>query len=398
MSSDPTKKGPSTRAVHAGEREGRPRVSDALTTPIVQTSTYWFRDTQELIDYQEGRYPSFEYGRYGNPTAQTAERKIQALEGGEDCLLSASGMNSITTLLLALVPQNGHIVTTHDCYRRTRQFISELLPKMGIRTTVIDPGDLGALERALQGADVSLFFSESPTNPYLRVVDIRRAAELCHARGALVVIDSTFATPVNQQALSLGADVVLHSATKYLAGHNDVIAGVLVGRREPIEAVRKLHGVLGGVIDPHAAYLLLRGVKTLELRVRRHNENALALARFLDGHPKIARVHYPGLPSHPDHAIALAQMSGFGGVVSFEVHGTLETGSKFVDALRIPYIGPSLGGTESLVEQPTIVSYWDKTPEERATIGIEDTLIRFACGIENTEDLLADVEQALERI
>ena len=396
MKSDRDKSGHSTRAVHGGERGARPRVSDSITVPIVQSATYWFRDTQEVIAYQEGRHPSFEYGRYGNPTTRALEEKLCELEGGEDCVVSASGMNSVTTLLLALLPQNGHLVTTHDCYRRTRQFIQTLLPKMGIRTSVVDPADHDSLERALdEGA--SLFFSESPTNPYLRVVDVPRVAELCHRRGAIAVIDSTFATSVNQQALSLGADLVLHSATKYLGGHNDVLGGALVGGRERIKTIRELHGVLGGVIDPHAAYLILRGVKTLALRVERANHNAQAIARYLEQHRRIERVHYPGLESHRDHAVAKRQMKGFGGVVSFEVRGTLESASKFIDALRIPYIAPSLGGVESLVEQPTVVSYWDKTPAERAELGIRDNLVRYSCGVEDTDDLIRDIEQALDR-
>jgi cystathionine gamma-synthase len=397
MSSEREKGGQSTRAVHGGERDGRPAVTDSITTPIVQSATYWFRDTQEVIAYQEGRHASFEYGRYGNPTTRALEEKLCELEGGEDCVVSASGMNSVTTLMLALVPQNGHIVTTHDCYRRTRQFIQSLLPKMGIRTTVVDPADLAGVERALDDG-ASLFFSESPTNPYLRVVDIPRVSELCHRRGATVVIDSTFATSVNQQALALGADLVLHSATKYLGGHNDVMGGALIGRRELIKTVRDLHGVLGGVIDPHAAYLILRGVKTLALRVECANRNALAIARYLEQQPRIERVHYPGLASHRDHAVAQRQMTGFGGVVSFEVRGTLESASKFIDALRIPYIAPSLGGVESLVEQPTVVSYWDKTPEERAKLGIRDNLVRYSCGVEDVDDLIRDIEQALLRV
>ena len=388
--------GTSTRAVHGGEREGRPRVSDALTTPIVQTATYWFRDTQEVIDYQEGRYRSFEYGRYGNPTVRTAEAKLCELEGAEACLISASGMNSITTLLLALLPRDGRIVTTRDCYRRTRQFIGSLLPKLGVEATVIDPADIGALESALS-AGATMFFSESPTNPYLRVVDIPRVSELCHANGAVMVIDATFASPVNQQPLSLGADLVLHSGTKYLAGHNDVMAGALLGSEAQMAPIRELQGIMGGIIDPHAAYMLLRGTKTLALRVQRSNQNAEQLASFLERHHAIERVHYPGQQSHPDHEIAVAQMSGFGGVVSFQVRGSLESASKFIDALRIPYIAPSLGGTESLVEQPTVVSYWDQSPEERAKLGIEDNLVRYACGIEDVEDLIADVEQALDR-
>jgi cystathionine gamma-synthase len=309
-------------------------------------------------------------------------------------------MCSATTMLLALVPAGGHIVTTTDCYRRTRQFIQTLLPKMGITTTVIDPSDMGALQAALSQRDkpVSLFFSESPTNPYLRCVDVRTISEMCHKAGAIVCIDSTFATPVNQRALSLGADLVLHSATKYLAGHNDLLAGAVAGKAPLVAQVRALHAILGGVIDPHCAYLLLRGLKTLALRVARHNENALRLARVLEKHPAVARVHYPGLESHPDHAIAAAQMDGFGGVVSFEINGDLWATAKFIDACRLPYIAPSLGGVESLIEQPTIISYWDQGPEKRAAIGIKDNLVRFSAGIEDYADIEADILQALEKV
>jgi cystathionine gamma-synthase len=376
----------------------RQGVADSLTTPIVQTSTYTFRNTQQLIDYQEGNHGSFEYGRYGNPTTRTVEEKIMALEGAEDCLLSSSGMCSATTMLLALVPAGGHIITTTDCYRRTRQFIQTVLPKMGISCTVIDPSDLKALERALEEHDASLFFSESPTNPYLRCIDIEAVSKLCHAAGAVVCVDSTFATPSNSRALTFGADLVIHSATKYLAGHNDVLAGAICGRQDLIDQVRHMHNILGGVIDPHAAYLLLRGMKTLDLRVHRQNLTAMELARRLEAHPKICTVHYPGLESHRDHAIAKKQMKGFGGVISFEVKGDLWKTAAFIDACKLPYIAPSLGGVESLIEQPTVISYWDQGPEKRAEIGIKDNLVRFSCGIENMEDIWADMEQALAQI
>ena len=392
-----TQQGDSTRAVHSGEREGRQRVADSITTPIVQTSTYWFHDTQEVIDYQEGRQQSFEYARYGNPTVRTVELKICALEGAEDCLLSASGMSSVTTLLLALVPAGGHIVTTTDCYKRTREFIVKVLPRMGVEATILDPADLDGLERVLKEKSASLFFSESPTNPYLRVIDIPRVAGLCRDHGAICVIDSTFVTPVNQKVLELGADLSLHSGTKYLAGHNDVLAGAVVGNGELVGKVRYLQGILGGVMDPHAAYLLLRGIKTLSVRVERQNATALALARYLEQHRAVEQVYYPGLPSHPDHAAARSQMRGFGGVVSFDVRGDLQATAKFIDALRIPYIAPSLGGVEALVMQPTVMSYWDHSPEERAQLGIRDNLVRYAVGLEDVEDLIADVEQALER-
>ncbi len=248
-------------------------MADALTTPIVQTSTYWFNNTAELIDYNEGRMESYEYGRYGNPTVQAVEEKIKALEGAESCLVSASGMNSVTSMLLSLVPAGGHIVTTSDCYWRTRQFMQQFLPKMNIGVTVIAPNDFTALQKALDEHKVTLFFSESPTNPYLRCVDIATISKMCHAAGAFVCIDSTFATPINSRALDLGADLVLHSATKYMGGHNDVLAGALAGKESLVSTVRTFHHIMGGVVDPHAAYLLLRGMKTLSLRVERQNKS-----------------------------------------------------------------------------------------------------------------------------
>mmetsp|Transcript_29854 Transcript_29854/g.41290 ORF Transcript_29854/g.41290 Transcript_29854/m.41290 type:complete len:472 (+) Transcript_29854:51-1466(+) len=388
----------STTSVHAGERSGRPSVADSLTTPLVQSSTYFFKDSEQLIAYQEGRYESYEYGRYGNPTSRVVEEKLRILEGGEDCLVSSSGMCAATTMLLALVPPGGHILTTTDCYRRTRQFIQTVLPKMGITVSVVDPADVEGMRNVLESRVVSLFFSESPTNPYLRCIDVATVSDMCHAHGCVVCIDGTFATPINQRPITQGADLVLHSATKYLAGHNDVLAGALVGSKSLVGEVRKLHHVLGGVIDSHAAYMVLRGMKTLELRVTRQNETALKLARRLELHPKIDVVHYPGLKSHPEHKIAKGQMSGFGGVLSFEVKADLMTTAKFIDACRLPYIAPSLGAVETLIEQPTIVSYWDKTPEERAQIGIKDNLVRFACGIEDYGDIEADVLQALDQI
>ncbi|PRW58620.1 cystathionine gamma-synthase [Chlorella sorokiniana] len=382
-----------TKAVHSGERP-KPRVADSVGFPIVQTSTYAFADTAELIAFKEGRGTSWEYGRLGNPTQRACEEKIMALEGAEDCLVTASGMSAATTMLLALVPAGSHIVTTTDCYFGTRNFIQTVLPKMGVTVSVIDPADIGALEVALEQHNVSLFFSESPTNPCLRCVDIPRVKALCEPKGAIVVIDSTFATPINQQPLALGADLVIHSATKYLGGHHDLLAGAVAGRRDLVAAVRDMHSMLGAVLDPHAAFLLLRGMKTLEIRVARQNATALELARRLEAHPQIARVHYPGLKSHPDHAVAARQMTGFGGVVSFEVAGDLWAAAKLVDSLRLPYMAPSLGGVESLVEQPAVISYWDQGAEKRAEMGIQESLVRYSCGIESIVDIWADFEQA----
>jgi cystathionine gamma-synthase len=387
--------GASTRSVHGGER-AKP-ASDAVTTPIFQTSIYWFRDSAELRAYQEGRLRRDEYGRYENPTWRAVERKLAELEGAEEAVLFASGMCAATTAFLALLPRGGHLVTTSDCYRRTRQFFQEYLSKMDVEVTVIEPADPVKLADALR-PETTLFFTESPTNPYLRVIDVAEAARVAHARGVTVMIDSTFASPACYKPLALGADLVIHSATKYLGGHNDLLAGAAAGGAEIIGRLRDAVGILGGVTDAHTAYLLLRGMKTLSLRMERHNANAVAVARMLEAHPRVRRVFYPGLPSHPDHATARRQMTGAGGVVSFELDTDLDGAIRFVDACRIPYIAPSLGGVESLIEMPVLMSYWDKTPAERQQLGITDTLVRFSCGIEDEADLLADLTQALAKI
>jgi cystathionine gamma-synthase len=393
--SGPAGQGDSTRSVHGGERLHRD--SDAVTTPIYQTSTFWFRNSEELRAYQEGRLARDEYGRYGNPTWRAVERKLCDLEGAEAATLFASGMCAATTLFLALVPRGGHLVVTSDCYRRTRQFIRQYLSKLDVETTVIEPANTAALAAALRDG-TCLFFTESPTNPYLRVIDVAEAVRVCHARGVRVVIDSTFASPVFHRPLEQGADYVLHSATKYLGGHNDLLAGVVAGSAEAMAPVREAVGVLGGVLDPHAAYLLLRGMKTLGLRMQRHGDTALAVARFLEAHPRVRRVWYPGLPSHPDHAAAARQMSGFGGVVTFEVEADLDGTIRFVDACELPYIAPSLGGVESLIEMPVLMSYWDVPPADRQAMGITDSLVRLSCGIEETGDLIADLERALAKV
>ena len=390
--------GSSTRAVHGGTK--RRKAFNSLTNPVVQTATYTFRDTQELIDFMERKTwgdgeDREEYGRYGNPTVSAVERKLAALDGGDDAVLYASGMAAITSVLLTILPTGAHIVMTDDCYRRTRQFCQTFLKRLGIETTVVPMGDYEALEAAIIPRKTRVIISESPTNPYLRVADLEKIAQIGKSRRVLTMIDSTFATPVNQRALEWGIDLVLHSATKYLSGHNDILAGVVIGCGDRIKALRDSRGVLGGIVDPNAAYLLDRGLKTLGVRVGQQNSNALAVARYLERHPAIDKVWYPGLPSHPDHRVAAEQMNAFGGVVTFEVKGDLKTTSQFVDRMRIPYIAPSLGGVESLIEQPAIMSYYEKTTEERLELGIKDNLVRFAVGIEDTDDIVADLEQAL---
>ena len=310
MSEPPAKGGParersgdSTRSVHGGERAHQ--ASDAVTTPIYQTSTFWFKDSAELREYQEGRAQRDEYGRYGNPTWRAVERKLCELEGAEQAVLFASGMCAATTLFLELLPRGSHLIVTSDCYRRTRQFIRQYLSKLDVETTVIDPADTKQLADAIR-PETRLFFTESPTNPYLRVIDVAEAARVAHARGVGVVIDSTFASPVNHRALADGADLVIHSATKYLGGHNDLLCGVVLGSAEQVAPIRAAVGVLGGIPDANSAYLLLRGLKTLALRMQRHNANGLRVARFLEAHPRIRRVWYPGLAEPPRSCDRLA--------------------------------------------------------------------------------------------
>lgn len=293
-------------------------------------------------------------------------------------------MAAVTTALLALLGEGAHVVITDDSYRRTRQFCLNFLNRYGVDTTQVPAGDLAALEAAIR-SETRLIVSESPTNPYLRVMDLHGLVAVARRHRVRTLIDSTFATPINQRPLDFGVDLVVHSATKYLSGHNDLLA-----------LVRQTVWVLGGICDPHAAALLERGLKTLALRVERQNRTAQAVAEFLACHPRIERVWYPGLSSHPDYPIAAEQMTGYGGVVSFEVAGGLEETSAFIDALRLPIIAPSLGGVETLVEQPALMSYYELSSAERAAVGIRDNLVRLSIGIEDAEDLLTDLSHALE--
>jgi cystathionine gamma-synthase len=386
--------GPSTRAVQGAERSAP---GAGVPAAIHQTSTFWFRDSEEVRAYAEGRLPRDEYGRYSNPTWRAAEQTLCALEGAEAAVLFASGMCAATTTFLALLPRGGHLIATSDCYRRTRQFFRQYLAKLDVEVTVIEPASTIALKDAIREQTV-LFFTESPTNPYLRVIDLPEAVRVAHERGVRVMVDSTFASPVNHTPLADGADLVLHSATKYLGGHNDLLAGAVVGAADALAPIREAAGVLGGVLDPHAAYLLVRGMKTLALRVERQNATALRVARWLEEQPGVRRVWYPGLASHPDYAVATRLMSGFGGVVTFELETDLAGAMRFTDACRLPYIAPSLGGVESLIEMPVLMSYWDQSPEDRARYGITDTLVRLSCGIEDPDDLLADLAQALRAV
>jgi cystathionine gamma-synthase len=387
--------GPSTQAVHGGEPHSK--AGNAITTPIIQTATYTFADTREIADHFEGRIEREEYGRYGNPTQRVAERKLATLEGAEDGLLFASGMAAITSTLFAMLSKGAHVVVTDDAYRRTRQFLHQVLRRYGVEVSTVPAGDYDRMEEAVRQT-TRLIFSESPTNPYNRILDLDRVAAIGRRHRIKTIIDSTFSTPINQRPIEFGIDLVIHSATKYLGGHNDLLAGVVLGNHELVGAIRDFQGVTGAVADPFAAYLLIRGVKTLALRVARQNESAQRLAEFLEAHPKVARVYYPGLQSHPEHAIAVAQMRGFGGVVSFEVRGDLDAASRLVDACKIPRIAPSLGGVESLIEQPALMSFYELTTEERLQVGITDSLVRYSVGVEDSDDLIADLAQGLDQV
>ncbi len=390
--------GPGTRSVHGGVT--RPLPYHSLTTPVVQTATYTFRDTADLCDFMDARLWGLEggraeYGRYGNPTVAACEARLAALEGARAAVLLGSGMAAVTTALLALLGQGAHVVITDDSYRRTRQFCLTFLQRYGVGATLVPTGDLAALEAAIC-PETRLIVSESPTNPYLRVMDLEGLVAVARRHGLKTLIDSTFATPINQRPLEFGVDLVAHSATKYLSGHNDLLAGCVASNDENLLAlVRQTLWVLGGVCDPQPAALLERGLKTLALRVERQNRTAQAVAEFLDRHPRVRRVWYPGLASHPDHAVATAQMSGFGGVVSFELAAGLAGTSAFVDALRLPIIAPSLGGVETLVEQPALMSYYELSTAEREAVGIRDNLVRLSLGLEDPQDLIADLARAL---
>ncbi len=390
-----SKLGASTTAVHAGEE--RDKAAHAITDPIYVSSTYTFADTQSVIDYIEQKQPREEYGRYGNPSERVVERKLAALEGGESALLFSTGMSALVVLLMAKLNAGDEVVFFDECYHRSREFCSKHLSRFGVVTRQVKACDYEAMEAAIT-PNTKFLISESPTNPHLSIVDLERFAEIGRRRNVETLIDATLGTPYNIRPLSAGVDYVLHSATKYLGGHNDLLAGTLVGTAEKLEPVRKLRGITGAINSPHNIYLLERGLKTFELRMQRHNENGLAIAEFLANHPRIEKVYYPGLPSHPYYEVAKRTMRGFGGLITFQVRDAdWRATADIVDRVQIPRIAPSLGGVESLIEQPLVMSYYECSPEDRRKFGIYDNMIRLACGIENTDDLIPDLQQALEQ-
>jgi len=384
----------STRAIHAGEP--RRKYADSLMTPIIQTSTFTFKNSKHIEDYTKKGKEHFEYGRYGNPTAKIAEKRLANLEGAEDCVVFSSGMSAITTTILTLVQSGDHIVITDDSYKKTLEFCRSYLKQFGVECTIVPFGDYELLEKSIK-KNTRFIFSESPTNPYLNIFDLVKIRNIADKHNVLTLIDSTFATPLNQRPIEFGMDLVLQSATKYLGGHNDILAGAVLGKKELIEKIRNLHKSMGGLIDPHCCYLLLRGLKTFPLRVKKQNETALTIAEFLENNRRVKRVYYPFLKSHPHYKVAKEQMTGGGGVVTFDIKGNLNTAKRFLDALKLCYIGPSLGGVETLITHPALVSYYDYTRKERYELGITDTLFRLAVGIEDVEDIIEDLERGLKQ-
>jgi len=385
----------STLSVHAGEERQKP--GNALTDAIFCASTYSFESTAAVLEFIEKKLPREEYGRYGNPNEKTAEKKLAALEGGEDAILFSSGMAAIVGLLTAKLSAGDEVVFFDECYHRSREFCVKHMSRFGVVTRQVKMGDYAAMEAAIN-KNTKLLVSESPTNPHLSIVDLEKFVGLAKRHNVETLIDATLGTPYNLRPIAAGVDYVLHSATKYLAGHNDLLAGVLIGSTAKMESVRKLRGILGAVNSPHNIYLLLRGLKTFQLRMERHNQNGLAVAQFLEHHPRIEKVYYPGLESHSYYDVARRSMRGYGGLITFTVKDAdWKQTAKVVDSVKIPRIAPSLGGVESLIEQPLVMSYWDYAPEMRAQFGISDNMIRLACGIEDTQDLIDDLKQALER-
>lgn len=382
-------KGFETRLIHGGEGG-----SQALTTPIYETTTFVFESAAAVERYNAGAGGQFLYTRYGNPTVMAAEAKVAEADGAEGALLFGSGMAASSTLLLGLLKAGDEVVCGAAVYGGTFHLLADFLPKFGITTRFVSLDDLREPERVI-GDRTRMFWFESPINPTLRCVDIRLVAAACRARGVVSVIDNTFASPVNQQPLSLGVDLSMQSASKYLNGHSDVTAGVVTGPHAllaPIEAARRK---LGGILDPQPAYALMRGLKTLPVRMARHNANAMAVAQALEGHPRVSRVYYPGLPSHPDHALALQQMSGFGGMVCVEVEGGQAAAMQAFDNLKLVARAASLGGVESLCSLPVLTSQWGHTDAQLAAAGISRGMMRLSIGLESPEDIIADLVQAL---
>jgi cystathionine beta-lyase/cystathionine gamma-synthase len=386
--------GKHTELIHRGERPDQGG-SRALTTPIYETSTFVFDSARDVERYQDGSLPAYLYSRYENPTIVAAEEKLAAVDGAEMSLAFSSGMAATSTALFALLRAGDEVVCASAIYGGTFHFVEHFLTKFGVERRFVSLEEL-ANPASVIGPKTKVVWFESPINPTLRCVDISGVGAACRAAGVLSCIDNTFASPVNQQPLAMGIDLSMQSVTKYLNGHSDVTGGVISGSRELLASINKARRLMGGVMDPQPAYSLIRGLKTLPLRVARHNANAMAVAQSLDGHPAVARVYYPGLPSHPDHAIAARQMSGFGGMVCVDVKGGQPAAYRVFDRFKIIKRAASLGGVESLCSLPVLTSQFGLTDAELELAGVTRGMMRLSIGLEDPEDLIEDLRQALE--
>lgn len=388
-----TTRGRETEIIHHGDRPSL-GASAPLTTPIYETSTFVFESARDVERYQDGDLPAYLYSRYENPTVVAAEAKIAVVDGAETSLAFSSGMAATATAMIALLRAGDEVVCASAIYGGTFHLIEDVLARFGVERRFVSLEALSAPAQVI-GPRTRMVWLESPINPTLRCVDIAAVAAACRERGVLSCFDNTFANPINQQPLALGVDLSMQSVTKYLNGHSDVTGGVLSGSRDVLAPINKTRRLLGGVMDPQPAYALIRGLKTLPLRVERHNANALAVAQAIEGHPAVARVFYPGLPSHPDHAIAARQMSGFGGMVCLDLKGGQDAAYRTFDRLAVIQRATSLGGVESLCSLPILTSHRGFSGEELAAAGVAPGMMRFSIGLEDPADLIADLEQAL---
>jgi cystathionine gamma-synthase len=389
---------PATLAIHGAGR--LPKANYAVSTPIMHTSNFYFEDTAQVYEFMQAKSTGkvireHEYGRYGNPTQTECERKLAAVEGAERAILFSTGMAAVILTLMTYMTRDGHIIFTSDCYRQTRDFATNMLSRFGLQHSLVDP-TAEAIAEAIR-PNTTMIFTELPTNPYLRVLDLPAVLNIARQHKLLTIIDATMATPYNIKPLEMGLDIVIHSATKYLGGHNDLLAGVVLGKQDVLNDLNRTQRMIGATPGPLTCFLLERGLKTFSLRMEHHNRAGLAIARMLESHPKIEKVWYPALESHPDYRIAREQMNGFGSVITFLVRGGDTETRRFIDSLELFLITPSLGGSESLVTQMAPMSFFDYPEEYRRSIGMVDNLVRIALGLEDVDDLISDLKKALEK-
>ena len=384
---------PATKLIHTGERIDT-GATPSLTVPIYETSTFVFDSVADVIKNQEGKLNGYIYSRYENPTVVAVEQKVAAVDGAEAALLFSSGMAAISTTLLTLLKPGDEILCSAAIYGGTFHIIEDLMTKFGVERRFITLDDLANLDRVI-GPKTKMVWFESPINPTLRCVDVRKVAAACKKAGVMSVIDNTFASALNQPVASMGIDLSMQSATKYLNGHSDVTGGALSGSKSVIAPLAKARRLLGGIMDPIPAFALGRGIKTMPLRVAQHNANALKVAQHFENHTALECVHYPGLTSHPDHAIAKGQMSGFGGVVTLDIKGGRDAAFRVFDQLKIIKRAASLGGVESICSLPILTSQYGLTDDELVQAGVSKGMVRISIGLEDASDLIADLEQAL---